>query len=336
MTSAPERGPIRSAAVIAALAVFLACAVATSVLLGEEPVAPLEALRALFDGADDPLAAIIVMELRLPRTIAAALVGAALGLSGALMQTVARNPLADPGILGVNAGAAFGATLVIVAFRGAPAWALPFAGFAGSAAAAALVYAAAWKDGIAPLRMVLVGIGIGAVASAGVTLLSVFARLEDAQRALLWLTGTFYGADWRTASSAALSLVPPVLVIAALSRRFDILTLGDDHATSVGLGLGATRGLAILASVALAGASVAAAGTIGFVGLMAPHAARRLVGPLHAAALPATALCGAILLVIADLAGRVALAPTQLPAGLVTALIGGPFFLYLMWRRRHG
>ncbi|WP_020188305.1 iron ABC transporter permease [Methylopila sp. 73B] len=336
MSRAPTLRTPRALGLGSALVAVLLGLAFLAVLLGDEHVGALNALRALAGLPGDPVAEIIVLELRLPRTLAAALVGAALGLSGALMQTVARNPLADPGVLGVNAGAALGATLVIVAFREAPAWALPFAGFAGAGSAAAIVYAAAWKDGLAPLRMVLVGVGVAALASAGVTLLSAFARIEDAQRALLWLTGSLYAADWRTVSALGASIVGPVAVAAALARRFDVLTLGDDHATAVGLGVNATRGLAIFVSVALAGGSVAAAGTIGFVGLMAPHAARRLVGPLHGAALPVTALCGAILLLAADLVGRMALAPVQLPAGLVTALIGGPFFLYLMWRRRNG
>lgn len=336
MRRAPTRRTPRAWGLGATLLVVLLGLAILAVMLGEEPVAALDALKTLAGVPGNPVAEIIVLELRLPRAIAAVLIGAALGLSGALMQTVSRNPLADPGILGVNAGAALGATLVIVAFREAPAWILPVAGFVGAGCAAAIVYAAAWKDGLAPLRMVLVGVGVAALASAGVTVLSAFARIEDAQRALLWLTGSLYAVDWRTVSALGASVVLPVAAAATLARRFDVLNLGDDHAAAVGLGVNATRGLAILVSVALAGGSVAAAGTIGFVGLIAPHVARRLVGPLHGAALPATALCGAILLLAADLVGRMALAPTQVPAGLVTALIGGPFFLYLMWRRRNG
>lgn len=323
--------PVLALALLATLA-----AMVVNIGVGEYPVPPLDVVRTVLGlptGADYGL---IVNTLRLPRMLVAALVGLALGLSGAVMQGLTRNPLADPGILGISAGAGLVAVTLIVVVRDAPAGLIPLAAFGGAAGVAALIYLLAWRGGDSPLRLVLVGVGLGAVCGALTSLMLTFGAIEDVQRALIWLTGSVYGRSWET----FWPLLPWVLVFGPLAlllaRDLNALSLGEDVARGLGSPVAWRRGLLLLSAVALAASSVAAAGTLGFVGLMAPHIARRLVGPDHAGLLPAAALLGALTVVAADLAGRTLFAPVELPAGLITAAVGAPFFIALLWRQRKG
>lgn len=283
----------------------------------------------------DPQLWLIVVDLRLTRVLMALLVGAALGVAGSITQSIMRNPLAEPGILGINSGAALAATIFIVFFKDASPRLLPWAGFVGALLAAFTVYLLSWKNGASSLRIVLVGIGIGAVVGAATTLLTTFAPIGDAQRALIWLSGSVYLADWTNVRQLALWLVLPLGLSLFAARELDLIRFGDVVARSIGQRVELVRAGLIVLCALICGAAVAAAGPIGFVGLIAPHIARRLVGPNHARLLPVAALVGAILVVAADLFGRTIIAPAQLPAGLVTALIGAPFFAWLLWGRRH-
>ena len=299
--------------------------------IGEYPIAPLDVIKTVLglptENADYQF---IVNVLRLSRVLVAALVGLALGIAGAIMQGITRNPLADPGIIGITAGASLAAVTLIVVVQDIPAGVIPLAAFAGAALAALLIYLLAWRKGDSPVRMVLVGIGLASVAGALTTLMITFGDIYDVQHAMIWLTGSVYGRSWAEfwPLLAWLALFVPLALL--LARDLNALNLGEDVANGLGSRVPVQRGLLLLTAVALAGSTVAAAGTIGFVGLVAPHLARRLVGPLHEGVLPASGVLGALIVVAADLVGRTIFAPIELPCGLITAAIGAPFFIYLL------
>lgn len=305
-----------------------------SLILGDQTVSRAD-LANLLDGSATEQIRMIVMDLRLPRALMALIAGIALGVAGAIAQAVMRNPLAEPGILGINAGAAFAGGLVIVSLKGAGPALLPLAGFAGATLMAAAVFALSWHNGASSLRIVLIGIGLGALAGAGTSFLIAFADVADVQRLMIWLAGSVYGANWEALRLLSAGLVVPVSLVWLFARQLDLLRFGDDIAASLGQRVNLTRALLILLCTAISGATVAACGLIGFIGLIAPHVARKVVGAGHARLIPASALVGGILLTAADLAARTVIAPAQLPAGIVTALIGAPFLGYLLWGRRH-
>jgi len=299
--------------------------------VGEYPIAPLDVVKTVLRlPADNADYHFVVNVLRLPRMLVAASVGLALGVAGAIMQGITRNPLAEPGIIGISAGASLAAVTFIVVVRSASAGVVSLAAFIGAALAALLIYLLAWRKGDSPIRLVLVGIGLGSVASALTTLMMTFGDIYDVQRAMIWLTGSVYGRSWAEfwALMPWVTIFAPVALL--LARDLNVFNLGEEVAGGLGSRVALKRGLLLLTVVALAGASVAAAGAIGFVGLIAPHLARRLVGPLHEGLLPVAGVLGAFIVVAADLAGRTLLAPIELPCGLMTAAIGAPFFLYLL------
>jgi iron complex transport system permease protein len=327
--------PRRIVPVGGVLLLLIAITVVGSVGQGEYRIAPLDVVRAtlgLETGNADH--ALVVRTFRLPRIVLAALVGAALALSGAVLQGITRNPLAEPGVLGINQGAGLAAVALLTLAPAASGALLPWVALSGGLLAALLIYLLAWNRGAAAVRLLLVGIGLGAVASALTTFLIVFGDVTDVQRALVWLTGSVYGRTWEHVRMLGLwmaVLVPPVLLGA---RALNILSLGDAPARALGQRVEFARGSLIVVAVALATGAVAVAGTVAFAGLVAPHAARRLVGPAFEALLPVSALFGALLLLVADLIGRTVIAPSQLPVGLVTAVIGAPYLLYLLRRQR--
>jgi iron complex transport system permease protein len=324
--------PVLALALLATLA-----AMVVNIGVGEYPISALDVVRTVFHlptGNEDY--DFIVNTLRLPRMLVAALVGIALGIAGAIAQGITRNPLADPGILGISTGAAFVVVMLIVVVRDVPAGIIPVAAFVGGFLVALLIYLLAWRGGDSPIRMLLIGIGLGSIFGAGTSLAITFGDIYDVQRALIWLTGSVYGRSWEEfwpLFSWAVILVPLALLLA---RELDTLTLGEDVARGLGSAVVRQRGLLLLVAVALTGASVAAAGTIGFVGLVAPHLARRLVGTEHVGMLPTSGVIGGLIVVAADLVGRTLFAPIELPAGLITAVIGAPFFIWLLWQQRKG
>jgi iron complex transport system permease protein len=276
-----------------------------------------------------------VLDQRWPRVAAALFAGAALAVAGTTVQAVCRNPLAEPGILGITAGAGVGAVTLLTFVPVAGVWLMT--GVAGGAALItfAAVYALAWRGGLDSDRLVLIGIGV----SFGCTALTTFVILAtdpwNIGKALTWLSGSTYG---RTAAqvvpvAVALAVLTPLIVVAR--RHLDLLTLDDDTPRVLGIRLERARLVALVAAAVLTSTAVSAAGVIVFVGLVAPHAARALVGGRHARVLPVAALLGAILVSVADTIGRTAVAPAQIPAGLLAALIGAPYFVWLLWRSRH-
>ncbi|WP_245948214.1 FecCD family ABC transporter permease [Paenibacillus sambharensis] len=308
---------------------------AWSVSVGSMNLPVLEVAATLLGGGDETDRRLI-FSLRLPRILVAAMVGAGLAVAGAIMQGIFRNPLAAPDIIGINGGASAAAAAFLLFMSGQYSiHLLPVAAFAGAAGAAALIYALAWKNGASPFRLILIGIGISSAASALTTFLLISGDSYRAVQIVSWLTGTVYGKSLEH----VYALIPWVAVLIPLawgmSRHLDVLALGDATATGVGSDVQRTRLVLLMIGVALAGACVGIAGGIAFIGLMAPHMARRLAGIRHRAIIPVSALLGAILLVLADLAGRTLFAPQSLPAGIFTAGFGAPFFFYLLLKRSH-
>ncbi|MFE3756639.1 FecCD family ABC transporter permease [Nocardia tengchongensis] len=281
----------------------------------------------------------IVWQLRVPRTILAAIVGAGLAVAGAAMQTLVRNPLADPYLLGVSSGAGVGAAAVITSgmFAGAGLWALSAGALAGAFAAAAAVFLIALaQGGLTPLRLVLTGTVLGSAFAAFSSYL-IFRSSDPsaAQSVLFWLLGSLSGADWTRILLPACVVAACLTALLLAANWLDALNLGPDTAASIGVPVRELRIALFVLLAVLVGVLVAVSGGIGFVGLVVPHAARLLVGPRHRVLLPASALCGATFLVIADAATRVLVRPTEIPVGVLTGLIGAPAFLLLMGRRTY-
>ncbi|WP_414582623.1 FecCD family ABC transporter permease [Scytonema sp. PCC 10023] len=313
------------------LAVVIVVAMVMNVAKGEYPISPLDTVKTVL-GIDtgNPDHAFVIHTLRLPRTLVAFMVGVALAISGTIFQGLTRNPLADPGIIGINAGASLAAVAVIILFPSAPIYTLPLSAFAGAMLMAVLIYSLAWNKGSSPILLILIGIGLSAIASATTSLLITFGEIYNVSDALVWLAGSVYGRSWEQVFSLLPWLVVFVPMTLTLARHLNALNLGDDVAKGLGTRVEWQRGLLVLVGVALAGASVATAGMIGFVGLIAPHLGRQLVGPNHQGLVPTSALLGGVIVVAADLLGRTLFAPIELPCGVVTAAIGAPYFLYLL------
>lgn len=319
------------------LLLLLSGLVLASLALGDIALSWRQLLATLTDPAGtNPQNETIIFELRLPRVLLALLVGMALAVAGTISQSIMRNPLAEPGILGINSGAALAAMIVIVTLNNPPVTLLPWAGFIGAVVMATAVYLLSWLQGTSSLRIVLIGIGLGSLCGAATTFLTAFGEIGDVQRAMIWLAGSVYEASHEKVQILALWLIVPLALAWLSSRELDVIRFGDYAAQSLGQRVNRIRALMILLCTLITGAAVASAGLVGFVGLIAPHIARRLVGPAHARIFPVAALVGAALVAAGDLAGRLVIAPAQIPAGIVTALIGAPFFAYLLWGQRHG
>jgi iron complex transport system permease protein len=299
-----------------------------SISIGDFRVPLTDVVPAIF-GAGDPAAQFIVGELRLPRALAAVLVGAAFGLSGAIFQTLARNPLASPDFIGITSGASLAAVFGIVVLH-AGGNVIVVAAFLGALSSAALIYALAWKRGLSSYRLVLVGLGVAAAVDAGTAYLLTKARIYDVQSAVVWLTGSLNGRTWEDIRPLALGMLVLVPATVALGPALRLLMLGDDTAAGLGLRVERSRLLLVLVAVTLTALATAAAGPVEFVALLAAPIARRLVGsPL---ALVPAALVGAVLVLGADVLAREALPTTALPVGVVTGIIGAPYLLWLLAR----
>ena len=317
------------------LAATLAVAV-VSLGTGEYPVPPGEVVRALLGRADAD-ATWVVTTLRLPRAVAAILVGAALGVAGGIVQGVARNPLASPDIVGFTTGSATGALLQILVLGGGPV-AIASGAVGGGLATAALVIALTWRAGADGYRLILVGVGVGAILVSVNAYLLTRADAGAALSAAVWLTGSLNVRTWDYVVPLAAALAVLLPVAAALARPLRTMELGDDTATGLGVAVGRIRPLLVAVAVALTGAAVATAGPIGFVALAAPQLARRLARTPGVAPAPAACM-GALLVVASDLVAQRLLAPVLLPVGIVTAGLGGGYLVFLLvseWRRRRG
>lgn len=281
----------------------------------------------------------IVLELRLPRVLLAMAVGASLSVAGGAFQGLFRNPMADPYVIGVSSGAALGAALAItlhpaVTFLGLGS--VPLAAFAGAVLTVSVVYGVARAGREVPMgNLLLAGVAVGAFLSAMVSVVVVFSR-QYLDQIVYWTMGSLAGRGWTHLGAALPYLVVGSLVLVACARDLNALLLGDEEAAHLGVPVERTKKLILAAASLLTAAAVATCGVVGFVGLIVPHIVRLVVGPDHRVLLPVSAVAGALLLVAADLAARTLVRPAELPLGVVTAAIGGPFFLHLLRRSRSG
>ena len=320
--------PVARGLVIWGAPLLLAAGMALGLSLGAVNLGPERVLDGLLD-RNDALARTIVWDLRLPRVILAALVGASLGVSGGLLQGVTRNPLADPYILGLTAGGGLAASIAIRASESFPQELLAPVAFGGSMIGAAAVYGMSWQGGVSPLRLALAGVAVASLFTAGTTMILVTSNLF-AQAALAWLAGGLFGRGWEELRAMWPYAIAGMGAALVLSRSMNILSLGDEPAQSLGLNVERTRFFAVGVAALLAGAAVSAAGMVAFVGLVIPHIARLLTGDDHRTLLPLSAVLGGSLVVYSDVFARTVQAPVEIPMGIVTAAIGAPFLLYLI------
>lgn len=292
---------------------------------------PLKELFASLFGTDDASSYSVLLNLRLPRTLVAAGAGIALAVSGVLIQAAVRNPLADASIIGVTSGAGFGAMLVLIALPQLPVSFMPLAAMLGGLAAASCVFLLAWRKGLNPSVLILLGIAVSAFGSAGIQALIVRGSLWGST-GYVWLTGSTYGRTWDQFKMISIFLIVLLPVALYLGRRFDLLAFDDQSSTGMGLAVRKVRLASMLVGVLLAAGAVAAVGTVGFIGLIVPHAVRVLVGHHTRRSIVLSSLFGALLLVLTDTIGRTVLAPTEIPSGMLVTLLGAPYFLFLMLR----
>lgn len=325
---------------VGSLLVLIAVMLLVSLNTGVVQIAPVDVMRTLF-GFGNERQELVLFDFRLPTIVLALLVGAGFAISGAILQGVTQNELADPGILGINTGAGLAVVVYIFFFQSSMAgisgfgvYILPIFALIGAFAAAVLVYLLAWKKGVNPVRLILVGIGVNAGFSAALIIFQIKMNPQDFTQALVWLSGDIWGSSW----SFVIALFPWIIGLIVYSMYkspvINILNLGDQMAVGLGARVERERRLLLLLAVAIAGLCVAAAGGIAFLGLIAPHIARRIVGPKHQQLLPVTALLGALILLVADTIGKNIIAPAEIPVGIVVTIVSTPYFLYLLMKTK--
>ena len=334
-------GRARRAAVFAALAAGLAAAVLAGVSVGAVPVPVGELLRMAaravgFRGvpAPDGMHVTIIAALRLPRVLAAALVGGSLAVAGVAMQGLFRNPMASPEILGISAGGSLGAVAVITSgLASASVLVLPLATMAGALLAAALIYAiASLRGGTSLLFIVIAGMAVSSLFNGLVSGMLLFSKQYEVNAYLFWTMGDFEGRSWQHLALAAPVLLPGIAALALFSRELNLFTLGEEGARSLGMNVETVKRLLLAVSALVTGAAISVSGPVGFVGLLVPHLLRLLVGPDHRVLVPASALGGAVFLLLCDLVGRAAVPPFQIRVGIITAVLGSPYLLWLVVR----
>ncbi|RBW68038.1 FecCD family ABC transporter permease [Bacillus taeanensis] len=310
-----------------------------SIGIGDMQIGPIEVVKTLF-GYGTEMNTLVVHSFRLPRIVLALIAGSALAVSGAILQAIIRNPLASPDLIGITWGGAFATISFFAIFSDRSnaltvsiQW-LPLASFIGALIIAIIVYILSWKNGISPTRLILIGVGISAVMQALSMLMMIIGPIYRASQANIWITGSVHGANW----NQAIILGPLVIFLLGIAliyaRKLNIQELGEDISKGVGSMVERDRLVLLCVSTALAGGAVAFAGGIGFVGLMAPHIARKLVGSTFGAIVPVSALIGGAIVMTADILARTLFSPLQVPAGVFTAAIGAPYFIYLLYRNR--
>ena len=310
-------------------AVLVAAGFFTSVMMGSVRIPFQEIYDALF-GAGAGTHQQIIWNIRLPRTIVAALVGINLSLSGAILQAIMKNPLADPHIIGISSGAGLTGIMVMLMLPGHEYLVTP-AAFVGAMAAAICIYILAWKNGIRPVRIILAGVAVSAFLGAGISALMIFYS-DKVHGALMWMVGGLAARSW-----PHVDIIYPYTIIGIVlaflgAKHLNILQLGDEIAKGLGLNVEVTRIVMTAIAAMLAASAVSVVGLLGFVGLIIPHATRLLVGSDYRFLLPGSALLGAAVVMLSDTFARTAFAPTELPVGILMAVLGAPFFLFLLRR----
>lgn len=336
------RVPIR-AILLPLLSLLLITALLLAVGIGAVTVPPRTVVAILLDRLGITLDVVVTQQqqailwvIRLPRVLMGGLVGAGLAVAGALLQGVFRNPLADPGLIGVSSGAALGAVAVIViGFAPLGIFTLPVVAFIGGTGTTLLVYHLSQRNGRTDIAsMLLIGLALNALAGAGTGLLTYLANEPQLRSIVFWTMGGLNGVLWEMTLGAAPCILLALLLAPMLSRPLNLFALGEAEARHLGVEVEQVKRRAVLLAALATGAAVAVAGPIGFVGLIVPHIIRLIAGPDHRLLLPACALMGATLLILADLLARTVAAPAEVPVGLITAFAGGPFFLALILRAR--
>ncbi|WP_062301890.1 FecCD family ABC transporter permease [Demequina subtropica] len=302
---------------------------------GQSSITVLESLKAAVGIPVGAPADFIVGQVRAPRALTAVLVGAMLGLSGAILQSLTRNPLASPDFIGISAGAGTGAVLTLWLIGAGSLWVTAAGAAAGALATAGLILLLSWRHGIVPLRMILAGIGMGFVANAATQYALTRMDMHEAGNALGWLVGSVTGRTWTHVSVAAICLAVLLPVVLWNARSLRTMEMGDDTARALGIAVGPARMVLALCSVLLAAASVAITGPIGFIALVAPAIALRLTRNAGVTLIP-SALIGALLLLAADQVAQLMPTTVQLPVGVFTAAVGAPYLLWLVWRASRG
>ena len=338
--AAGARSPLQASLALTLLAGLLLAAVLGSAALGAVRIPATDVLRGFgrmfgLPVSLDARSAGILLSIRIPRVLMAVVAVAFMGIAGATMQGLFRNPLAEPALIGVSSGGALGAVILIVAGAGLrarmPIWSLPLAAFTGSLGVSAVVYTIG-RRGRSIATLLLAGIAVNAIAAALTGFFTYFATDAQLRDITFWTLGSLGGATWGALGSSAALAVPAGVVMILSAAQLNALLLGDREAGHLGIAVSRVRRRLVVAGAACVGAVVASTGIIGFIGLVAPHLVRLVLGPDHRVLLPASTLTGALLLVVADTLSRLVLAPAELPVGIVTAFIGAPFFLYLLFR----
>jgi len=327
MDSLNERKLFRISVIII-LIIAVVASMIISLIWGSTPVSLSEIWHTLWASELTDTASQIIWNIRLPRNIVAALVGACLAVSGAILQAVMKNPLADPQIVGVSSGAGLAGVIIFILFPGYD-HIVPLVAFIG--AAALMVYALAWKNGVRPSRIILAGVAVAAFLGSGISALLVFYG-DRVQGALLWMVGGLAARSWPQVEVLFPYALVGLIFACLGAKRLTILSLGDETAKGLGLKVEQTRFIMTAVAALLAAGAVSIAGLIGFVGLVIPHMLRLIIGNDYAYLLPGSALLGALVLVVSDTVGRVMWSPIEVPVGIIMAFFGAPFFLYLLRR----
>ncbi|CEO25715.1 FecCD family ABC transporter permease [Paraclostridium sordellii] len=323
--------------VVGILVILIITTFLVSLNTGSLAIAPSDVIKTLI-GQGSKSQEIAIFKLRLPRIVIGILVGTALAIAGTILQGVTKNDLADSGILGINSGAALFVVVYIFIMNGnvydgisnMTIFTMPLVALIGAIFGAFLIYILAWKNGINSSRLLLIGIGINVAFTSILTIFQLKFTTQEFNRVMAWTSGSIWGASWKY----VLAILPFILIFVILtiykSRYLDALNLGDEVATGLGVEVEKERRKLIIYAVILAGVATSVAGSIAFLGLIAPHIARKLVGPKHKNLIPTAALVGSLILLVGDTIARNIIAPMELPVGIVVSIIGVPYFIYLM------
>lgn len=325
------------ALIIGSLIALIFITFLVSLNLGSLSIEPIDVVKTLI-GQGSKSQEIAIFKLRLPRIVIAILVGTALAISGSILQAVTKNDLADSGILGINSGAALFVVIYIYIMNGnvydgisnMTIFTMPIVALMGAVFGAFLIYILAWKNGINSSRLLLIGIGINVAFTSILTIFQLKFTTQEFNRVMAWTSGSIWGSNWKYVMAVLPFIVIFMLLTMYKSRYLDALNLGDEVATGLGIEVEKERRTLIVYSVILAGVATSVAGSIGFLGLVAPHIARKLVGPKHKKLIPVAALVGTLVLLVSDTISRNLIAPMEIPVGIVVAIIGVPYFIYLM------
>ncbi|WP_462332105.1 FecCD family ABC transporter permease [Schwartzia sp. (in: firmicutes)] len=320
---------LRRVLILAVFAALVAAGFMLSVGMGSVSI-PVDEIITVLSGAGEGTHEQILWNIRLPRTIVAAFVGINLALSGAVLQAIMKNPLADPHIIGISSGAGLAGILVMLVFPGHEYLITPVA-FVGAMAAAIVIYALAWKNGIRPVRIILAGVAVSAFLGAGISALMIF-HSDKVHGALMWMVGGLAARSWPHVEIIYPYTIAGIIFVMLGARHLNILQLGDEIAKGLGLNVELTRVVMTAIAAMLAASAVSVVGLLGFVGLIVPHAARLMIGSDYRFLLPGAGLLGAAVVMFSDTFARTAFAPTELPVGILMAVLGAPFFLFLLRR----